>query len=188
MMEDTIRLFTGLAVPESIRRRLQSRLPEWQRRFRFAKWAHPQDWHITLHFIGEMPAGRLTAVCEALDAAARAASPVPIDVQGLDVFGPPRAPSILHVKLVETPEALSRLHAELGRTLAGGIGFEPERRAYRPHITMARKYAGDERWDPAWTEDDPFAASWTAAVACVFRSRLGRSPMYEIVHRSPLVE
>lgn len=185
-MEDTIRLFTGLALPAAVSRELRGRLPDWQRRFRFARWTHPDDWHITLHFIGEVPAGRLPAVREALDEAASASAPFRIETSGLDVFGSPRQPSILYVRLANTPPAMTALHAALGSALARRIGFEPEQRTYRPHVTIARKYAGEDRWDPSRLDHERFEAAWTTDEACVFLSRLGRSPMYEIVHRAPL--
>jgi RNA 2',3'-cyclic 3'-phosphodiesterase len=188
-LNETIRLFTGIALPDSIRHELCSMLPVWQNRFAFGKWAHPHDWHVTLHFLGEMPVGQKSGVQEALDQAAAAVSAFTLRIAGLGTFGAPRSPSILWIGLPEPLDPLRRLHTELGRTLQSRVGFQAEQRPYRPHLTIARKYRGSESWDPASLTEDEAAVpelSFTVSEACLFVSRLGRSPMYEIVHRSPL--
>ncbi len=186
-MNETIRLFSGIALPDSVRHELRSMLPGWQNRFAFGKWAHPHDWHVTLHFLGELPVGQKSGVQQALDQAAAAVSAFTLRLAGLGTFGAPRSPSILWVGLPEPLDSLRSLHAELGRNLRTHVGFEAEQRAYRPHLTIARKYRGDQPWDPALLNDvDVPELSFTVPEACLFVSRLGRSPMYEIVHRSLL--
>jgi len=186
-VSDTLRLFTGIALPDRVTSVLRGRLPEWQRRLAFGKWAHPADWHVTLHFLGEMPAARQAGVEEALDRAASAVSAFPLRLADLGTFGAPRSPSILWIGLPNPPEPLLTLHAELGSALLDRVGFQPEQRPYRPHLTIARKYRGDAPWDPAMLPQEEMPElSFAVTDACLFVSRLGRSPMYEIVHRAPL--
>ncbi len=186
-MNETIRLFTGIALPDSIRHELRSMLPMWQQRFAFGKWAHPHDWHVTLHFLGEMPVGHQAGMQVALDQGAAAVSAFTLRIAGLGTFGAPRSPSILWVGLPEPLDPLRSLHAELGQSLRTRVGFQAEQRAYRPHLTIARKYRGDQPWNPALLEHvEVPELSFAVTEACLFVSRLGRSPMYEIVHRSPL--
>jgi len=182
---DSQRLFIGLGVPDDVRKRLLERLDGWRARFPFSRWAHPADWHITLHFIGETDADRVPAIVRALDESAAAARPFDIRLRGLGTFGPPARPAVLHVLPEGRHEPLRALHASLGAALGRAIGFKPDDRPYRPHLTLARKYAGEAPWDPALAAAETFAASWTARDVCLFRSRLGRSPMYEVVRRAP---
>ena len=186
-MNETVRLFTGIAMPDSIRHELRAMLPGWQKSFAFGKWAHPHDWHVTLHFLGEMPVGQQAGVQEALDHAAADVSAFTLRIAGIGTFGAPRSPSILWLGLPEPLDSLRSLHTGLGQTLRTRVGFEAEQRAYRPHLTIARKYRGDQPWNPALLNDvDVPELSFTVTEACLFVSRLGRSPMYEIVRRSPL--
>lgn len=185
LVGDELRLFIGLAVPEDVRRELLGRLEEWRRRFPFARWAHPADWHITLHFIGETDADRVPAVIRALDEAAAGARPFEVRLRGLGTFGPPARPSVLHVLPDGRHEPLRALHAALGAALAREIGFMPDRRPYRPHLTLARRYAGAAPWDPAEAAAETFGVAWTAMDLCLFRSRLGSAPMYAVIHRAP---
>jgi len=185
-MRELHRLFIGLAVPDDIRRRLVERLDGWRKRFAFARWAHPDDWHITLHFIGETESGKIPAIVRALNESAADARPFDVKLRGLGTFGPPARPSLLLVLPDGRHEPLRALHAALGGALAREIGFAPEARPFKPHLTLARKYAGAEPWNPARAEAETFSASWTARDVCLFRSHLGRRPMYEVVHRAPI--
>jgi len=186
-VSDTLRLFTGIALPDRVTGELRGRLPDWQRRLAFGKWTHPDDWHVTLHFLGEMPADRVDDVQKALDRAASVIPPFELQLADLGTFGAPRSPSILWIGLPNPPEPLFALHAELGRTLLDHVGFKAEQRPYRPHLTIARKYRGEAAWSPAMLEQAFMPElSFSVTDICLFVSRLGRSPMYEIVHRSPL--
>jgi len=180
------RLFIGLSVPDEVRRLLLGRLDGWRKQFAFARWSHPDDWHMTLHFIGETDADNIPAIVRALDESAAGARPFDVTLRGLGTFGPPARPAVLHAPPAGRLAPLRVLHAALGAALARAIGFEPDARPYKPHLTLARKYAGEAPWDPAAAAAETFGASWTARDVCLFRSRPGRSPMYEIVHRAPL--
>ena len=188
VLSEKQRLFIGLAVPDDVRRQLLMRLDGWRERFAFARWAHPDDWHITLHFIGETDADWIHAIVRALDESAAGARPFDVELRGLGTFGPPARPAVLHVLPAGRLEPLRALHAALGSALAQAIGFQPDARPYRPHLTLARKYAGAAPWNPASAAAETFGASWTARDACLFRSRLGHFPMYEILHRAPFGE
>jgi len=93
VLSEKQRLFIGLAVPDDVRRQLLMRLDGWRERFAFARWAHPDDWHITLHFIGETDADRIPAIVRALDESAAGARPFDVELRGLGTFGPPARPA-----------------------------------------------------------------------------------------------
>ncbi|AJY77790.1 hypothetical protein VN24_16350 [Paenibacillus beijingensis] len=172
-----------MAVSDNIRQALGAQLHGW-RKLSFSRWAHPEDWHLTLHFVGETPENNLPAVCEALDEASRWAKPFRITLSGLGVFGPPKKPSVLWLGLTEMPPELRALHERLGGTLLLHIGYEAERRPYRPHLTLARKYEGTAPFDSSSLANEHPQLIWTASEAVLYRSRLGQVPMYEIIHRS----
>jgi len=122
VLSEKQRLFIGLAVPDDVRRQLLMRLDGWRERFAFARWAHPDDWHITLHFIGETDADRIPAIVRALDESAAGARPFDVELRGLGTFGPPARPAVLHVLPAGRLEPLRALHAApvaARRVLAG---------------------------------------------------------------------
>jgi 2'-5' RNA ligase len=51
---------------------------------------------------------------------------------------PPRRPRILAAALDDPDGALAALYAEVSASLAAAGAYEPERRTFRPHVTVAR--------------------------------------------------
>lgn len=93
----------------------------------------PGQWHVTLEFLGEVPASRL----EAVRAAAADVRSAPFDIV-FDAVEHWRRPAVLCLVAGQLPPALESLVAQLRAGLAAR-GFEPEQRAYRAHLTLARK-------------------------------------------------
>ena len=129
---------------------------------------HPEDLHITLVFLGLVEAERLSCV---IDAAERLEGrPFELAIDRLAYWRRPRilwcGPSFVPAELLDLVSGLqSRLRA---------CGFEPEKRAYSPHVTLLRKASEVE--DCAlperlcWTVDElVLAASHTGAEAPRYR-------------------
>ncbi|MBS3734399.1 MAG: RNA 2',3'-cyclic phosphodiesterase [Phycisphaerae bacterium] len=106
------------------------------------RWTEPENLHVTLHFLGEVDAERLTEVCETAVAGAGEVEPFDFAVEGaLCVPSGGRKLRMIWAGVVEPTGRLAALHTTLGTALEG-LGFRQERRAFRPHITLARlKYA-----------------------------------------------
>jgi 2'-5' RNA ligase len=98
-----------------------------------ARWIDPQDYHITLRFIGDIDARLADEVVAALDEAPRARAPV--DFEGLSWFGGAKPRAI--VAKVKPAAALVELAADHERRLRR-LGLQPETRNFTPHVTLAR--------------------------------------------------
>ncbi len=125
-----IRLFVALPVPEQIRERLarlQNGLPG-------AKWTPPENFHLTLRFIGEVDHG----MAEDLDnLLLRVEAPgFDIRIDGLNWFGNKRRPSAL-IANVKKDDGLMHLQKKI-ESAAVRCGLKPESRKFHPHITLAR--------------------------------------------------
>lgn len=179
------RLFVGIQLPQDVQRVLDIWKGSIQKVLPFQKWTHPQDVHVTLSFLGDASAETAEALAADLRQLAAAALPLPLTLhaEGLGVFGPPAAPSILWAGLAGDLDALAALQREVAGVCARH-GFPAEARAYRPHLTLARRYR---------TAAGPFKRSALAAVGApaggwpvwqvgdivLYRSHLGRQPAYE---------
>jgi RNA 2',3'-cyclic 3'-phosphodiesterase len=94
--------------------------------------------HVTLAFLGARSEADAGAVGALLAGLARPLEPL----HGAGALWlPPRRPGVLAVALRGGPD-LSSLQADLVAGLAAGIGFEAERRPFRPHVTVGRVRRG----------------------------------------------
>jgi 2'-5' RNA ligase len=95
--------------------------------------------HLTLHFLGDVPAARLPELMPALW--------VPFRPFQLHVGGTVAWPRGLVVAPLAAPDALSALHGTLTEALTR-LAMPLEARTLRPHVTLARRAAG-ARWPTA---------------------------------------
>jgi 2'-5' RNA ligase len=98
-----------------------------------ARWLEPEDYHVTLRFIGDIDARFARDIAETLGGVHRPKALVRFE--GLSWFGGDKPRTI--VARVRTDPALMDLQAEHERRLRR-IGVEPETRKYTPHVTLAR--------------------------------------------------
>ncbi|KLL10505.1 MULTISPECIES: RNA 2',3'-cyclic phosphodiesterase [Protofrankia] len=95
------------------------------------RWASPKSWHITLAFLGEVPAGVRPALARALARVAAEHPPAPVTISGGGRFGS----RVLFAAVDERPLApLARAVAQAARQ-AGADGLDP--REWRGHLTLA---------------------------------------------------
>jgi 2'-5' RNA ligase len=123
------RLFTALEIPAMAAMSLsmlRGGLPG-------ARWIDPENYHITLRFIGDIDGRTADEVMEQLTRIRRAA--VEVRIRGLDAFGGGKPHSVFAA--VERNSALLDLQAEHERAMQR-IGLKAEGRRFVPHVTLAR--------------------------------------------------
>ncbi len=123
------RIFTGLEIPDQARQSLaalRGGLPG-------ARWIDPDNYHVTLRFIGDVDEMVAQEVADMLGRVRRA--PFDLRLDGLSSFGGKR-PRAVVATVAPTP-ALTDLQAEHER-LMQRVGLAPEGRKYTPHVTLAR--------------------------------------------------
>ncbi|HZQ14891.1 MAG TPA: RNA 2',3'-cyclic phosphodiesterase [Pseudolabrys sp.] len=123
------RLFTGVEIPSDIGQALSSLrggLPG-------ARWIDPENYHLTLRFIGDVDDMVAHEVASLLGRVKRGA--FELHMEGLMSFGG-RKPRAVVANVAPAP-ALFEVQAEHER-LMQRIGLEPEGRKYIPHVTLAR--------------------------------------------------
>ena len=96
----------------------------------------PAGLHVTLAFLGSVSASRVEEVLAAL----RSVRAEPFDY-GFDTLASWPGPRVLALTQHDAPPAALRLVERLWAALEP-LGFVPERRPHRPHVTLARKIAG----------------------------------------------
>ncbi|MEP7030094.1 MAG: RNA 2',3'-cyclic phosphodiesterase [Pseudolabrys sp.] len=130
------RLFTGVEIPSDIGQALsmlRGGLPG-------ARWISPENYHLTLRFIGDVDDMAAQEVALMLGRVRRGA--FDLHIEGLTSFGGRKPRAV--VATVALAPALLELQAEQER-LMQRIGLEPEARKYTPHVTLARLRTSSSR-------------------------------------------
>ncbi len=96
----------------------------------------PQSLHLTLKFLGNIEERIISSLEAALTESSDGVEPFSIQIGGVGVFPSHKRPRVLWVGVTPEP-ALIWLHRNLEKDLAA-LGFAPERRAFRPHLTLMR--------------------------------------------------
>ncbi|ULO06658.1 RNA 2',3'-cyclic phosphodiesterase [Paenibacillus sp. 19GGS1-52] len=186
----TERLFVAIKLPAEVREamgRISNRLSQ---QLRFAKWTFPEDYHITLQFLGDTPVEDIPAIIKALKQVAAESTPFELTLQEWGTFGTPAAPRVLWAGLSGDMDKLKQLQQKV--TLATlPLGFTAEAREYNPHLTMARKYRGDTPFSADWLQDlrmqevevesSLIGSYWTIDSIMVYATMMHAIPMYEII-------
>jgi 2'-5' RNA ligase len=125
-----MRLFVALELPWELRQRLAllaTGIPG-------ARWVPPENHHLTLRFIGEVPGYRADEIDQAL--AGLKAPGFPLVLSGIGTFTKGGRSISLWVGVERSP-ALEHLQTKI-ETALQRCGVEPERRKFQPHVTLAR--------------------------------------------------
>lgn len=181
-MTEAARLFVAVDLPAAVRQDLAA----WTRRRVGARdelRRVPADaMHLTLVFLGSRSVTKVDAIAGVVAAADD--GPIPLAV-GSPLWLSPRRPHVLTVSIGDPSGALAALHRRVEAALGDAVGWEPEQRAFRPHVTVARVRRG-ARVRPVELEP-PAPARFGAEAVALYRSRLGRErPRYEALARVAL--
>lgn len=174
------RLFVALRPPAATREQLldlMEGLPG-------ARWQDDEQLHLTLRFIGEVDGRVADDVAAALGTVAF--PPVEFRLHGVGSFDARGRLNAIWAG-VRPHEQLAQLHKKIDQALVRA-GLEPERRAYLPHVTLAR--FGRQAGNPgAWIARHAGLAGPTVTVAhfALYESHTSHTgATYEAVERYPL--
>jgi 2'-5' RNA ligase len=103
--------------------------------YKSARWVRPEGMHVTLKFIGHVPAEKLDPIRAAL-ANVRSSAPVEMTFHGLGFFPSERRPRVLWCG-IEASRNLASLAKDIESVLAP-LGVPTEDREFVPHLTLAR--------------------------------------------------
>jgi 2'-5' RNA ligase len=123
------RLFAGLEIPADI----GSTLSQLRGGLPGARWIDPENYHVTLRFIGDIDGVSANEIAGLLNRVER--KPFDVALQGLSSFGGKKPRAVVASVVPSRP--LIELQAELER-LIRRVGLHPEGRKFTPHVTLAR--------------------------------------------------
>jgi len=184
-----VRCFIAIEMNEAVQElaiAAQQRLREYGAGIR---WVRPEQIHITLKFLGEVPDQKVVRVAGAMAAVAEATPPFRIEVGGIGCFPPRGWVRVVWIGLRdpsgELGRCFDRCEAQMSR-----LGFAREGRGFSPHITIGRVRKGSNLAalrSAIETIDLPGTCSFEVDELVLFQSVLGpKGPTYTALSRAKM--
>ncbi|MFQ5689933.1 MAG: RNA 2',3'-cyclic phosphodiesterase [Gemmatimonadota bacterium] len=142
-----MRLFVAVTFPRPLRERIWKAAEPLRAPGVPIRWVGPDELHLTLRFIGEVPDGTADVLDRAVARVASQRPPFTVRLDGVGAFPSLRRPRVVWLG-VEPSEALRSAQHAVEEALVGA-GLEPARRGYHPHVTLGRvaRPAGRRGWE-----------------------------------------
>jgi RNA 2',3'-cyclic 3'-phosphodiesterase len=178
------RCFVAVPVGEDLRTKLASAVAEWRRRPDVAglRWSDPESWHLTIAFLGEVPAADVPRLAEGLDVATDGHEATELRMGGVGGFPSASRARVAWYGVADPSERLRALAADVRRALA-----LPDAGPFRGHVTLARARSAPVDLHHWVASARPPDASLPLARVELMRSHLGRGPArYEVLASLPL--
>ena len=134
-MSNYIRTFAAIEVPENIKRtalEIQEDLKKYNCR---VSWTKAAGMHLTVKFLGDTEESKIEDIGSAFSDVCGNYSGFNLKLTETGVFGGKR-PSVIWLGL-SFPDELSNFQKDIDKA-AEKFGFEPEKRQFHPHLTLAR--------------------------------------------------
>jgi RNA 2',3'-cyclic 3'-phosphodiesterase len=138
LSEQTIRSFIAIELPEAVKTGLQQlqtelTLPQYS----FAKCVAPESMHLTLKFLGNISANKITEITGVMEQASQGVSSFQLQITEVGAFPNLKRPRVLWVGIKGEVDKLVGWQQRLDNGLVP-LGFAKEVRPFTPHLTLAR--------------------------------------------------
>jgi len=168
-----MRAFVAVDLEPEIKTALLALVRDLQSARADIRWVNAGGMHLTLKFLGPVDDGQTARIQDILTGIARRHAPFPLRLEGTGAFPGEKSPRVLWVGAAAEP-ALLALQDEIDSAVEVE-GFERERRAFTPHLTVGR-VKGPDRLGKAMLElekhrTDAFGAMTVRKIA-LFESLL----------------
>lgn len=182
--------FLAVPIEEKHRTILQNWIQSRKSALPFKSWVHPEDYHITLAFLGDVhPGSRLNDLIKNVKEMTKNSGQFEISLKGIDIFGKTESPRIFWAS-VEQSASLYQLQTQIVKACEE-TGFQLDRKPFHPHITLARKWNSDEPFIKSPEMDYEFEGKSSPNFVTsihLYQTNLDQNPKYEAINIFPLVQ
>jgi 2'-5' RNA ligase len=134
-----LRLFVAIVLPEPVRDeiiRVQQELQPLVPRA-VARWTKPDQFHLTLRFLGDVSADGVEDLKKSVGAVCRNVWPLSLRAEGVGFFPNPRSPRVIWVGINDREGRLVDLQQQI-ETAVGPFSSEPGEKNFTGHVTLSR--------------------------------------------------
>lgn len=181
--------FIGIQVKPELAKQLSVWQTSLSNQLPYKQWTIRPDFHITLVFLGDMDEKLIQTLQSKLPFAATY-SIFDIKRTTLGTFGNKQHPRVLWMGIENNP-VLNQIQRKVVQ-ICESIGYNKDNRAYTPHITIAKKWANQDKFltEKIWNDvlnnmpdlDDKFKVD----AFHLYKVHPASNPKYEIVQSFPL--
>lgn len=172
-MTTHLRTFIAVELPteciefiETLQSRLKAISPD-------VKWVKPSHCHITLKFLGNVPADTIPAMIGQIQTSLENVPAFCIETTTIGAFPSLQRPEVLWIGVTDEQKKLAQLAGHIETTLIS-LGFPPEKRAFSAHITFAR------------TRPSKKTISWAHALSLIHKQPLIITVDHVLLYQSVL--
>ena len=140
----TIRSFIAIPLSVEVRRTAVRLIERLRQEGDGIKWVPTDNLHLTLKFLGEVDNTEVPAICDRLHRITEQYQPFELVFFGTGGFPNTERARVLWAGVQDDSGSLCRMVAQLETELAE-LGYKPEPRDYRPHLTLGRTRSGSRR-------------------------------------------
>lgn len=132
-----MRCFIALEMPPAVKEHAAGLIKELKPTGADVKWVAAENLHLTLQFLGEVEPGMQPELEAALAGACAGRPPLELAIKGCGAFPGRGQPRVIWLGLSGMIDDLAEL-AQAVQAANRPLGFEPEARAFRAHLTLGR--------------------------------------------------
>ena len=189
-MERQAHFFFAISLPEEAKREVKKICSFVQQEFPFRRWVHYEDYHITLAFLGAASNDKLEEAKRIVKERLNGQKAFSLHINQLGVFGKEDTPRIFWADTAKEERLMMIRDIVFSACLQAG--FELETRPFKPHITLARNWAGINPFQSSQLKNNnPFQnahLSFQANEVVLYQTHLDQTPKYEKVASFPLLD
>ncbi|MFH2127871.1 MAG: RNA 2',3'-cyclic phosphodiesterase [Pseudomonadota bacterium] len=187
-----MRSFIALEMPPEVKEFAAGLIKELKPSGADVKWVEPMNLHLTLKFLGEVDPGATADIITVLEGALGGRSAPGLSAGGCGAFPNARSPKVVWLGLGGQTDLVAQM-ARAVETALEPLGFEAEKRAFKPHLTLGRvRRPRRGAKAPSTAPLSRALAALAAAAGPSFRADrvalmkstlTGSGPIYESLHR-----
>lgn len=171
--------FFALTLPNEVKEELHNRIEKLNFSFPFKKWLHFADYHITMAFLGDASEPMRKEAVRFIQKALENETAFELTLNNMGTFGRRDQPRILWAGVDFNPR-LFAIQAKVYQSCQDA-GFTLDTKPFKPHITIAKKYIGENVFLLEQASDLVAIKHRTflASQITLYQTHIGETPSYE---------
>ncbi|MCA1056845.1 RNA 2',3'-cyclic phosphodiesterase [Rossellomorea aquimaris] len=174
--------FFALSLPSEMKEEIVELTAPLKEEDPLRKWVHPEDYHITLAFLGQSSGEGLSNAITLVEQSIKTIGCFTLSLSGFGTFGNREAPRIFWMGVQPSP----RLHQIREKVFEASeeAGFQLDQKPFSPHITIGRKWKGPSSFSKEWLSgfNPENTRLHQIKEVVLYQTHMDRTPKYEAIH------